>query len=145
RRVQEQGKTQAADVDTIDLARLDVVGQQRPAPVHRRLRGHRRPGTRTDRVARARLEIRPIKPPGHGRPQLRSKTPSTRLAQSASTVKTQDPSRGRTRQRLLRRLARPALGPAGCCWPWCPLSTRWLFARTPGTKVLFAASPSITL
>ena len=32
RRVQEQGETQAADIRTINLARLHVIGQKRPAP-----------------------------------------------------------------------------------------------------------------
>jgi len=33
RRVQEEGEAQAANVNTVDLARVHVIGQKRPAPV----------------------------------------------------------------------------------------------------------------
>ena len=41
-------------------AGFDVISQQRPAPVKRGLGRQGRPGARADRVARARLEIRPL-------------------------------------------------------------------------------------
>ncbi len=75
RRVQEQGKAQAADVNAIDIARLDVIGEKRPAPVERRLRRQPRPGTRADRITRTRLKVRPVNPPCHGHPLRRNSPP----------------------------------------------------------------------
>jgi hypothetical protein len=70
RRVQEQGKAQAADVNAVDVARFDVVRQQRTAPVERGLCRQRRPDARAHRVTRARFEVFAVQPPGHSASQV---------------------------------------------------------------------------
>src|SRR5580692_10425197 len=68
RSVEEQGEVQAAHIDTVNLARINVISEQHTAPVKRSLCPERRPITGAYLVTRARFEVFTAHPPRHNRP-----------------------------------------------------------------------------
>src|SRR4029077_8038648 len=65
--VEYQGKRQPAYVDSLDVPALDVEREHRKATVVSGVSRETGPRTRTNRVARAILEVRTFQGPGHDR------------------------------------------------------------------------------